>query len=170
VSGNPNPAPIERHPQYDVIVEFARNGPRVRMMRRGLAVLAIATFAGLRYFAPDMPILGAALFAGFFLLPLLFTKTRQRAECALRALERREPVAASLTFEDYDTDWGARFTLRFGADETWRVRMDQSDLAVNDLAREPEHAVTLYRDPASGAPAVVLLRDLLLWQFRAERA
>ncbi len=166
----PERAQIERNPQYDVIVQFARNGPQVRWMKRLLVFLAVATFAGLLYFAPGMPVLGAAAFGGFFLLPILFTKSGQRAESALRALQRREPVPATLTFEDYDTDWGARFTLGIGSGETWRVRMDRSDLQVNEFARDGEHAVTAYRDPVTGAPAAVLLGELLLWQFRASRA
>jgi len=135
-----------------------------------LISLAAITFAGLLLLAPGIPLLGAAAFGGFFQVPLLFGLPSKFAKTALRALERRKPVAATLEFDDYDTDWGVKFTLRTEAGKTWHARMAHSDHKIDALAEQRRHPVTAWLDAATGAPAAVLLGELLLWRFEVERA
>jgi len=162
-------ARIEQHPEYKMIVQFAHDGPMVSSLRWFLISVSAIVFLSLLYFAPVMSPLAAVPFSVFFLLPVLFGKSRQFARRALRALDRRRPVAAQLTFEDYDSDWCAQFTLRSEAGKTWRVRMAQSNDKIDALAKTREHAVTAYLDAATGTPAAVCLGELILWQFEAER-
>lgn len=164
------PAPIREHPQYAAIVDIARNGPMLRQMRVVLVALALGTFGGLIIFVPGMPLPAALAFGGFFLLPLLFSNPRPHAQRAVRALERAEAAPAVLEFEEYDSEDGARFTLRNGKGDAWHVRMALSNIELNALARQRDHEVTFYPDPETGAPAAILICGLLLWQFEAKRS